>query len=169
MRNDYQIRPDSTPAAARVTRGFTLVELVVVIVIVSVLSAIAVPRFFDNQAFAERAFFEDLSAGLRLARQVAVASGCPVRVTITVGGYDARQQAAAAGRCDSSDSTWSVPVRMADGETLTGAVPSGVTISPASTIVFDGVGATNLGADRTLNVGTHSLTVRAGSGYIQEN
>ncbi len=148
-------------------RGFTLVELVVVLVILGIMAAVAAPRFFDDRAFLQRGYYEELASALKYSQKLAVASGCPVRFSLTSGGYDARQQAATSGTCDTSDSTWGTTVRLADGQTLSGTVPTGVVVSPAVTVTFDALGRTNLGSDQNVSVGPFSLTITAESGFVQ--
>jgi MSHA pilin protein MshC len=148
-------------------RGFTLIELVVVIVILGIVGAIAAPRFFSDRSFLERGYFDELATALKYAQKLAVASGCPVRVEIQAGSYQARQQAPASGRCNPTDSTWSTDVRLADGQLLSGTSPIGVSASPAVTLIFDALGRTNLASDQNITVGSFALTVRAESGYVQ--
>jgi len=146
--------------------GFTVVELVLVIVIVAVLGAIAGPRFFDNATFDERAFYDELVASMRYAQKVAVASGCSVQVNITATTYSLNQQSPLAGHCDSTDSSFPVPVRLPTGEVMNGAAPGEVTVAPAITFTFGPLGRTNLGANQVFNLGSRALTIQSESGMV---
>lgn len=150
----------------REAAGFTLVELVAVIVIVGVLASMAVPRFFDNRSFAERGYFEELAAALRYARAAAVNTGCPVRFDLSATAYSAEQQQPAGGRCDPADSGFGQSLQLGDGSAVAGTAPSGVAATPAVSFVFDALGATDLAADTSVSIGPFTLTIQAGSGYV---
>jgi len=148
------------------SRGYTLVELITVVVILGILSAFAVPRMFDAQVFEERGFYEEVAAALRYGQKIAVGSGCPVRVTITGGGYDLKQQTVSGNRCDPADSSWAVAVMMPTGQAAAGSAPAGITLGPVTTFQLDGLGQTDLGSNLTVTVGALSMTVQAESGYV---
>ncbi|WP_332877922.1 prepilin-type N-terminal cleavage/methylation domain-containing protein [Massilia sp. S19_KUP03_FR1] len=54
-------------------RGFTLVELVVVLIIVGILGAIGAVRYFDRRGFDSAAFAEQTRAALRFGQKLAIA------------------------------------------------------------------------------------------------
>ena len=151
---------------ARTNTGFTVVELVLVITILAVLAAVAVPRFFDNQAFRERGYYDELTAAIRYAQKVSVGSGCRVRVVVNAAGYGLNQQAPLAGHCDPGDGVFPLTVRLASGEPMTGVAPPGVAVAPAVAITYDALGRTNLAADQVIMVGTRPMVVQADSGLV---
>ncbi len=150
------------------SRGFTLTELITVVVILGIIAAFTAPRFFDRVVFEERGFYEEVVAALRYGQKIAVGSGCPVRISIDASGYALAQQVELGtdNRCDPDDVSWAVPVLLPDGQAAAGSTPAGVTLGPDETFLFDGLGQTDLGSDLTVNVGAWSLVVQAQSGYV---
>jgi MSHA pilin protein MshC len=64
--------------------GFTLVELVTVLILVGILAVVAIPRMLDR-TFDERGFHDATQAAIQHARRVAVASRHFVCATVTAG------------------------------------------------------------------------------------
>lgn len=69
-----------TPAAMSVARGFTLPELIAVMVIVGILAAVATPKLVGG--YHEAAFAEEVTAALRYAQRSAVTMQRTVCVTL---------------------------------------------------------------------------------------
>ena len=68
MQNKY-----SLPTLSRRQYGFTMVELITVIVILGILAAVAAPRFFEVNVFKSRGFSDEVKAVLRFAQKTAIA------------------------------------------------------------------------------------------------
>ena len=65
--------------------GFTLVELITVMVIVGILAVAVLPRFFTVSTFEDRGSADQVKSILRFAQKTAIAQHTPVRVTLAQG------------------------------------------------------------------------------------
>lgn len=70
------------PDSRRNERGFSLVELVTVIIVAGIIAAVALPRFVGRDSFSQRGFRDQVLASLQYARQQAVAKRREVCVDI---------------------------------------------------------------------------------------
>jgi MSHA pilin protein MshC len=154
--------------------GFTLIELIVVMVLMAILAAVAAPRFMGRGDFEQPAFVQELAAAARYAQKLAVTSGCPVRLSLTSAtAYELLQPLNAPPPC-SMASTRSV-LHPGTGAEFSGTAPAGVTMS---TVQVAGVGVAfpvsvdfaasggPAAGDVEIPVGSQSVVISAGSGYV---
>lgn len=150
--------------------GFTLVELVMTIVILGILSATALPKFFDLSAYQQRTFFDDTLAAVRYAQKLAVATGCNVQVAIAGNQFELKRPGATdRSQCastNSSDFTQSV-VRPGTGEASYQGSQSSVTITAAS-IFFTAKGDASADQD-IITVGGNQLTIVKDTGFVYDS
>ena len=158
-----------------VALGFTLVEMIMVIVILGVLAVVAIPRVFNSGDFYARGFHDETLGYLRYAQKTTIAQRRTVcvsfgtsSVTLSIASTSATFTCATAG-------TLSGP----KGETpVTLSARPGVTFSTSLAPVdfnFDGLGQPisgtgSLKAKQTFQVTgvTPFITVEASTGYVHE-
>lgn len=138
--------------------GFTLTELVLVIVMIGILAVVVVPSF-NAQPFLARGFHDEVASAARHAQKLAVASGCPVQLSIsgTPLKYQLHQQSGCPG--GGFDTLVAHPARAGGFES---EAPSGVALS-GGPIVFNPNGSSSGGS---LMVGSRSIAVLA-TGHVQ--
>ena len=149
----------------RSDRGFTLTELVMVIVIVGILAVAAIPRFFDRQTFEARGFHEQVKATVRYAHKAAIAQHMPVFVNVTAGAICLTYKAD--DNCTNVTAGEFVP-NPADGQRFLRAVPTGVVLTPAS-FSFSTLGQPSAGAVTIGVTGdgiTRNIVIEQETGYV---
>ena len=147
--------------------GYTLVELVVAMVLIGILAANAVPRFFAASKFEEMGFADSSAAAARFAQKLALSSGCDTGFSVGPGGYALVQRA---DSCGSGDFTRAVnrPGGQAWGE----PAPVGVAVGSLA-VFFDGRGrpldiasGNLLGAAASYAVGGRTISIEPETGFV---
>lgn len=140
-------------------RGFTLAELVIVIVIAGVLAAIAIPQFSQPEIDAAW-FHEQARSAVRYAQRTAVAQRRCVFVSVA-----SPQLSLFHG--DVNCAITGTAVRdLASGQAVVLTAPAGVALLAApNPFRFNGLGQPSAAA--TVTVGARTITVNAETGYVQ--
>lgn len=142
-------------------------------VVMALLAAVAMPRFFQPGDFEAPAFANEVAAAARYAQKLAVNTGCPVRLEVPdAASYRLRQPAAAPGASCDTAFTRDV-LHPATGEAFAAAAPNGVAIGGTVPLQLEfaasGIPHTAglpLAADLTIPIGPRRVVVLARSGYV---
>lgn len=127
-------------------RGFTLVELITIMIIIGILAVAALPRLSGNDAFLSRGAADQVVSALRFGQKSAVAKHSDVSVAITLSANPKCPVAAGASvSCSISNSltTTNVPL----------------------TVTFNALGRPAAGAASVM-VGTTTINIEAETGYV---
>lgn len=142
--------------------GFTLIELVVVLLISAIILAVTIPRFATREEFEARGFVEQILSAVRYAQKYAVTSGCDVEVNVGSTGYSLKLRGGLTGPgCQSASGfTDNVSNPSSAGQAFAGNAPSGIAVSGAPVSFFyDKIGRPNDPVSGTPLTGATSITV----------
>jgi len=149
-------------------KGFTLIELVLVLVIVSILSVTAIPRFFDALNFSARNFYDETLNSFRYAQKIAIVMGCDVQVATTANSVKLLLRS----NCRAGNFT--LPLQdPGSGQPFIKIAPSNVTITSVDMpIYFDRVGRAHKNAGQLTNsslvLAGKTISIIAETGFVYE-
>lgn len=154
-------------------RGFTLVEMIIVIVLLGILSVVALPRLSGSNAFSEAGFHAEVVAALRFAQKSAVshrrlvcAQLTSMSVTLQIA---AANPAAACGAAllRAPDGAAAFASTSSASLALTaGALPATIFFQPDGRITSDAAG-NNLWAAGITMANLPAITIAGATGYVE--
>jgi prepilin-type N-terminal cleavage/methylation domain-containing protein len=140
-RNNFQVVADS--------RGFTLVEIIMVVVLISILAVSVVPKFTDTSAISLQGGAAMVRADIRYTQELAMSTHAPKTITFTT-----------------SDTFYTVVSQTVD-------LPSRVAISNGATFTFNSLGEPTTGGGSSIEIqagsSTKTITVDSYTGRVSSS
>ncbi len=145
--------------------GFTLVELVMIMVILGIISITVLPKFWNNSTFYSHGFSKQLLATLRYAQKTAIAqhrlvcvnlaATTPATVTLNIASLN-------------TDTSCSIALNLPGSSSNVLTAPSGITLTPATTVNFDALGRPSTSASISVPGVSDTIIIEVETGYVHQ-
>ena len=159
----------SPPFLHRRQSGFTLIELITVMLIVGIMAVVVVPRLDLLKGFDEFGYRDKVKATLEYARKSAVAQRRNVRVVVSSNQITVTVEQATPEGDSGAPGTYAA-LNLPGSSINSFSAPSGVTLSSAAvlplTITFDALGRPSPAAVFAVSGGAGNIAVEAETGYV---
>ena len=149
--------------------GFTLVELIVVIVLVGIVALIAAPRFFSQPTFDAARFHDESISAVRYGQKVALAQRTNVYVVTSASSLALCYDTACTTAVRKPADTAAFVVNAPNNITLTGASFSFTSLGQPASFAASPIA---LAANKTLTIGgdgtSRQIVVERETGYVHK-
>ncbi|MDE2593084.1 MAG: prepilin-type N-terminal cleavage/methylation domain-containing protein [Burkholderiales bacterium] len=144
-------------------RGFTLTELILVIVVMGLLAGVAIPRLNNRQSTDEMAVSDTLKGMLFTARKLAMSQRRPVCFVRNA----ATSQMALVYFAAGAGCAWLNPavIEPGTGKAFVVDLPTGIVFSNASAVQFTTRGQLSPNVTTTITVGSTNVTIIGETGF----
>jgi MSHA pilin protein MshC len=169
--------------------GFTLVELVIVIILLGILSAVTVPRFFNSSTFEDSFERSEFSNALAWVRNRSITTQCAHEVRITTAGWTTLRDANCSSTviepgCTTEVFNFNVAVSDGSNNAVANADPKALAAAPTLRFFFTGEGklynlttlptsaacttlpSSPVAANTPFTLSNGTLTVDGGTAYV---
>ncbi|MCU6432694.1 type II secretion system GspH family protein [Undibacterium sp. Jales W-56] len=149
--------------------GFTLIEMIMVLLLVGILSVTLIPRFTDKKTFDARGFFDQSRSMVRYAQKVAIAQRKDVFVRVDSAAGDICLLYISTVTCANAVLADAV-LNPADQKKFIQSAPSGISFTGSALFSFNALGKPNFASTLTLGVtgdgSTRTMTIESDTGYV---
>ncbi|MES2048543.1 MAG: type II secretion system protein [Pseudomonadota bacterium] len=163
--------PKRKPHKKPRSSGFTMIELVMVMVLAGILAVAIIPRFANKSAFDERGFFDQSISMVRYAQKVAIAQRRNVFVNTTTNAicltYVTDANCASTTQSEKVFALSPMPL-ITDQSWMYATAPAGIRFGTTTSFSFSALGKPTAGT--VININStgpmQTITVEAETGYV---